>query len=993
VASMVCLRVNVNERLVAEPITGARAVGHGTFARLLARLWAVALTVACSTTPTLRSGMKPADRQQLTADSAPPTSSPSPTLEFDPRVRTGKLANGLAYFVEPHLAANKRVQLLLVVKAGLLNEQDEQNGVAHFVEHMAFRGTKRFPQQSLIDFLEQSGLTFGADANAFTLPDRTIYLLSVPTDDPKLVDIALDVLADWAVAVTFDSAEVERERRVVLAEWLSRRGVVQRASDQILPLLVAGSRFAARSSLRDKSGVERAGRDQLLDFYRRWYRPQRMAVVAVGDIDASAFAVAMEKHFGSLAASPDAGPTPIFDIPVRHEATAAVITDAEAPVSMAGVWFKLPSQAVRTEGDYRAQVLSSLACVALTHRLGALAANSNAPWDSASASLLSGLLGRLDVVQITASPRPGKAGDSIEALLVEIERAKRYGFSAREVERAEQERTRMLDHRASAEGTEAGVSLAVALAEGFASGNAVMGAEGEKALAAKLLRDISAADVSRAATRLFVTGSELVLALGAARDALPSKDAVLADIGRVEHQSVERYQDHPEPPRNLMSSTPTPGEIIRESDIPEIGVTVWTLANGAKVVLKHTDFKKDEILEQSVGFGGTNRLPTRAFRSGLASTEIVVASGVGGHDRRALSRLLSGKVVTAYPWVSEQDHGIRASGSPIDVETMFQLIYSYSTAPRRDEVAFEGYRASSRERLRHQDLIPGIRLLDALLGGLWGAEPRRLRPRSTSVDEQNLDDGLMFYRQIFGDVSGTVFVFVGDFDEGVLRPLVERYLASLPGGGAGDTFHDLGLHRKKGVLSVGAEAGTDDRAMVNLTYHGEVKWSENAYTDLNSLRDYLAIRLREVLRVQMGGVYTPTVTYDFERIPFDSYSLSIGFPCQPSQVEDLVRVTHEVIERTKAEGVEAAYVEKLKKMRTRDLEQEYRTNVFWLERLVEKFKMKEDPRNILILHQLTQRVTSDNIKEAARHFLRDDQYVDARLLPAPGSSPSTANPP
>jgi zinc protease len=312
---------------------------------------------------------------------------------------------------------------------------------------------------------------------------------------------------------------------------------------------------------------------------------------------------------------------------------------------------------------------------------------------------------------------------------------------------------------------------------------------------------------------------------------------------------------------------------------------------------------------------------------------------------------------------------------------LFQLVHLYATAPRRDEAAFEAFRGALREGLRNRDLNPFQVFADAVAKEQWGGEPRRLPPPLAAVETLELDRALGFYKDRFADSSDVTFVFVGEIDKDSFRPLVERYLASLPGGGRKEKPRDLGLHRKTGVVRVRVREGLEDKASVILLYHGETAWSESAHTDLVSLQSYLSIRLREVLREQMGAVYTPQVNTEFDRVPYDAYTLTIGYQCKTADIEKLELATREVIAEVKAKGADANYLTKLINQRTRDLEESYRTNDFWIDRLTTKYELGDDPRSILQLHELTRRITSDNIRLAARKFLRDDRYVDAQLRP------------
>jgi len=906
----------------------------------------------------------------------------SPALPLDPRIQTGKLGNGLTYYLEQHPAKDQRAHLFLVVKAGSLHEADDQRGLAHFVEHMAFSGTKRFEQRALVEFFEKSGLQFGADANASTSYDRTQYQLSVPTGDPELLMTALDVLADWASGLSFDPEQVEKERQVLLSEWTSSQGAQRRVGAQQRELLLGGSRYVAREVIGDKAVLEKAPRQRIVDFYQGWYRPERMAVIVVGDIDPAATQAAIEERFARVtaqAAAPQAEPS--FQVPVRRNAGAAVIADPETPAATVNVLFKSLTRPVRSEGDYRAQLLTVMSTLMLSHRLELLAAEPAAPFLGASSTLAPGIFGRLDLYQVSAHVKGAQVNASLDVLLDEIERVRRHGFVAAELERTKAEYARFLEQAVAAQATVAGTAIASALANHFVTGNVVTAPELQKTLGTRYLAEASPADVS-AVMKAWLAGSEqLLLVSGPSREALPDKRTLLASFATLKDRKLDPYLED-SGPAALLDPLPTPGKIVKEAYIEEVGVTVWNLSNGAVVVLKPTDFKSDQILEQSISFGGNARVPAADYPSVRVAHEIVAASGLGAFDRQTLNKRLAGKVVSAYPRIDEQSQGIVASASPRDAETMLQLIYLFATAPRRDEVAFEKYRAALRERLRQRESSPDQALSDAVTKKLWGNEPRRSTPTLASVDEMKLDKALDFYKQRFADQSDATFVFVGKLDLASFRPLVERYLASLPGGGRKETYKDLGLRRTKGLSKVRVQQGQADQASVTLLYYGDTSWSESAHTDLNTLEQYLSIRLQEVLREQLGGGHTPYVGSTFERIPFGSYSLAIAFECKPADVDRLVKATRDVIAELKKSGVGASYVEKLVSQRTRQLEESYRSNEFWLERLVDKYKLGEDPRQISSLPELTQRVTSDHLRLAARKFLRDDQNLDALLAPA-----------
>jgi len=957
-------------------------------ARQLALLL-LGLALSCAASPAGSSAV-PSPAAAAGADA--PATPAAPALPLDPSVTRSTSSNGFTYYLKRQKPKDQRVHLLLVVGAGSLHEEDDQRGVAHFVEHMAFNGTRRFTKQAIIDFFEKSGMTFGSDLNASTGFDRTQYQLSVPTDDPKLLETALDILEDWAQSVTFAPESVQSERSIVLSEWLTRQGMGKRVGDQTRDLLLAGSRYLEREPIGDKPTLEGMDPARLLAFYQRWYRPERMAIVAVGDIDPKTLEQSLQARFGKLpAGSPQTAPN--AEIAVGKDPVAAVITDPEMAASSIAVLFKAPSHRLLTEADFRQRILAGMAAQMLDRRLGEIAQRPDAPFTGASSSIASGMLSKLDLFQVGARAKAGQIPQSLDVLLTEVARVQRHGYTDGELGRIKSEYKRSFEHAVEARETTSIVALAGALANLFITGDAVTSPEFSRDLGNRLLAQITVQEVSAAYVERLRGSQEILLASGAARDAMPEKGSLLVALDRAQSQPVEAYQDKAVT-SNLLAQAPTPGSIVSEKRIPEVGVTEWGLSNGARVVLKPTDFSSDEVVEQSTSFGGNARIQKSDFPSVSFAPQIVRSGGIGEFDRLALGKALAGKVVSVSPWVDELSEGIGGRAAPKDIETMFQLIYLYATAPRRDEPAFEALRASLREQLRNRDVDPGSVFGDAVSKKLWGDEPRRSVPTLASIEQIQLDKALQFYAERFADFTDFTFVFVGKIDEAAFRPLVERYLASLPGKGRKETWKDLGLHRKKGISKVTVKAGKEDKESVVLMFHGESPWSENAHTDLVSLQMYLEMRVREVLRERLGGTYSPRIDSNFGRLPYNAYSLTISFDCKPSDADKLEQAAREVIAEVKKSGIAESYVEKIKSERTRDLEEQYRNNGFWLDRLLTKYRMNEDPRDILILHELTKRVTSDNVRLAARKFLRDDQYLEAKLLPAApapeGAPPATA---
>ncbi|HKO89656.1 MAG TPA: pitrilysin family protein, partial [Polyangiaceae bacterium] len=426
------------------------------------------LALGCAAAPATSSAVvSPASVPGVGAPAVPV----SPALPLDPSVTTSSSSNGFTYYLKRQKPKDQRVHLLLVVRAGSLHEEDDQRGVAHFVEHMAFNGTRRFTKQAIIDFFEKSGMTFGSDLNASTGFDRTQYQLSVPTDNPQLLETALDILEDWAGSVTFAADSVASERSIVLSEWLTRQGMGKRVGDQTRDLLLAGSRYLAREPIGDKATLEGMGVERLAAFYQRWYRPERMAIVAVGDIDPKALEQNLQARFSRLVVgSPQAAPDDA--IAVGKDPVAAVITDPELPASSISVVFKAPSHPLRNEADFRERLLSGMSAQMLDRRLGEIAQRPDAPFTGASSGMASGMLGKLDLWQLSARAKAGQIPQSLDVLLTEKERVERHGFTDGELGRVKSEYARSLEHAVEARETTSIVALASALANLFVTGDA-----------------------------------------------------------------------------------------------------------------------------------------------------------------------------------------------------------------------------------------------------------------------------------------------------------------------------------------------------------------------------------------------------------------------------------------------------------------------------------------------------------------------------------------
>lgn len=946
--------------------------------KLLIRSIIASLAFAACTTKVGDDGTtKPGDVTAKPADTTEAVDD-SPALAMDPAVMTGTLDNGLTYYIRKHPKPEKRVLLWLAVNAGSVLEDDDQQGLAHFVEHMAFNGTERFEKNTIIDFFEKSGMDFGADVNAFTSFDETVYMLQVPTDDAKLLSTGYDVLEDWAGAVSFDPEEVDKERGVVIEEWRLGRGASQRVFDKQWPVFLAGSKYAERKPIGDKEILETAPVERLRAFYDDWYRPDNMAVIIVGDIEPAQALAEVERRFADLENPKDAPERVNVPVPLLEETRIDLQTDKELSMTQVTLAIKGPASSMRTVNDYREDLVETLFHGMLRARLDEIRQRPEAPF--AFAFSYTSEMGRaVDVFQLFAGAKPGQVEAAAETLLVEIERVRRHGFLSSELSRIKDEHQRDLERAVAEADTVKGTQYAFGLVNQFLEGQTMMSHAEELKLANDTMPEITLDDVNAYAEAWTSRKDRVISAAGAARDTMPSEKEMLAMADGISTMPIQPWQDD-DAGGSLMAEAPEAGSITSKERIEEIDVSVWTLSNGAKVVVKPTDFKNDEVMFTAFSPGGHSLAPARIFESAQWADGIVGQSGVGEFDQIALGKLLTGKVARVRPWINELEEGMQGTASPQDLEVFMQLVHLYFTAPRKDEQAFGAWKGQMDTFFKNRDLNPQAVFFDEFGKIASGNHPRRQPPSSEKIDEVDLDTAFDFYKQRFADAGDFTFVFVGNVDEARLEELSATYLASLPSSGRKEKWKDIKVKPPKGVAKVRVQKGQDPKSFVMLAYHGDVRWSPEVEDDLDMLSEAMSIRLREILREDMSGVYGVFSNSNFDRRPKSRYQYLVGFGCSPDNAPKLTQAVFDLVAKVKKEGIEQEVIDKVKEQRRRGLETDLKENRFWMRQLSEHFRFGTDPRKIAELAKMIDRVTTDNVKKAANKYLRG-QYVDALLMP------------
>lgn len=956
-------------------------------ARPLLLSLALLFSVACGS-PAPATAPAPATPPSTSTVAPAPVDELDKPLPLDARVKKGKLDNGLTYYILPHKKPENRAQIWLTVNAGSVLEDEDQRGLAHFVEHMSFNGTKRFPKQALVDFIEKSGVRFGADLNAYTSFDETVYMLQVPTDKPELVSKGFNVLRDWADAVTFDPEEVEKERGVVLEEWRLGRGASMRLFDKTAPVVFHGSRYPERLPIGKPEIIKGAPRDALVRFYRDWYRPDLMAVVAVGDFTTADIEARIKSEFGSLQAPKTPRPRGAQSMPAHEKTLVTVETDPEMPMTSVQIVSKLPHRPEKSARDYGRMLSERLFTAMLNARLDEVRRQPNAPFLNAGSSS-SSLVRPADAFRVSALVKEDAVQQGLGALLEEVLRVERHGFTASELERAKSQLLRQFQQTVKEHEKQDARMLAQEIVRNFLQEEAMAGPEAELALVEKFFPAYTLEEMNKIGKTLGA-GSRVISVTGPATMTKPTADALLALSKSVEARDIKPYDDG-DASAPLMAQKPTPGPVVKTNTIAEIGVTEWTLKNGVRVIVKPTSFRNDEVKLAAFSPGGHSLVKDADYDSARFADAIVGQGGLGSFDAVKLRKSLMGKVVSVNARIGELDEGLFGQASPADLETMFQMIHLSFTAPRRDDSAFSSWRTREIEGVKNRRLSPEGTFAEDLQIFQTQNHPRLRPPTPETFQKVDLDKAMAVYKDRFSDAGDFTFVFVGNIDLERLKPIVETYLGSLPTKGRKESWRDIKVSWPDGVATKIVTKGTEPKSSVVLTFHGPEKWSRDAENDVRMLSEVLGMRLREILREDMGGVYGVSVAGNLRRRPKQEYTFTVRFGCAPENVDKLEKAVFDEVKAIQEKGIGEDYILKVKELRRRAHETNLKENAFWMRELERAYTYGDDPKLIPDITAMTEKVTSDRVRAAAKKYISPKQYVLGVLKPE-GTAQASAKP-
>jgi len=902
-------------------------------------------------------------------------------IPVDSSVRIGKLKNGLTYYIKRNQKPENKVELRLAVNAGSVLENEDQLGLAHFLEHMAFNGTKHFKKNELVSYLQSVGVQFGNHLNAYTSFDETVYILPVPSDSAVILDKGLQIIEDWAHNISLEEEDIEKERGVVLEEWRVGRGPDQRMMEVYLPAIFKDSRYAERLPIGKKEAIENFDPETIRAFYKTWYRPDLMAIVAVGDIDPDEMEKKIKERFSSIKAKKKKE-RPVYEVPGHEETIVSIVSDPEAPFTLARLFYKQDRRKEGTLGDYKQMLIRELYSIMINQRLEELRQLPDPPFIYAY-SYYGGLSVRTkDAYQSVASAPEGGVERALRTLAEENERVKRFGFTETELERAKSDLISALERAFNERDKTESSSYADEYVRNFLEDEPIPGIAFEYTFARDHVPGIALEEVNRLAHEWIGPENRVVVITAPEKEGvtLPTEEQVKQILDMADKAELAPYEDALTS-TVLMEEIPEPGKVESVKKYERIGVEEWTLSNGLRVVLKPTDFKNDEILMSAFSWGGMSIYPDETFKAARSADAIVQNAGLDEFSAVNLQKLLAGKNVGVRPYISNLTEGFSGRSTPRDFETMLQLVYLYFTEPREDMESFQSYIAKNKELYKNILSDPQYYYSDTLSRVLTQNHPREAGyPTVEDWEMVDFEKVYSVYNERFADAGDFVFFFVGAFEPDSIRPLIETYLGGLPSAGGRENFEDIGVRPPEGPLRAEVFKGAEPQSLVTIYFEKEAPYDIDLAYKFGSFSEILDIRLIEELREEKGGVYSAGSSAGANKYPYAHYTLRISFPCAPENVEKLTNTALDIIKNIQENGPTEADLKKVKEAQRRERLENLKNNNYWLSALRSYYYHEIDPEKILDYEKRVESLTGDDIRSAAR-LVDIDKPIVVALYP------------
>jgi zinc protease len=905
-------------------------------------------------------------------------------LPFDTTVTKGVLPNGLTYYIKPNALPEQKLELRLVVNAGSVSEDDNQQGLAHFMEHMEFSGLQHFPKDKLIDFLQRIGVQFAADLNAYTMFDQTLYVLPIPTDKAGNVDSAFQIIRDWMTGALITDTDVNNERKVILEESALRmKNPSMRMGNQYLFGMLNNSRYAERPPIGKDSIVANTDPSLIRQFYHTWYRPDLMAVVIVGDITVPKATELIQKYFGDVQSPGTEKARTIYHIAPYTGQNAQIVTDSEATKYMLSLELPArPTAVQKTVGDYKNMLTRYIFEDAVNRKLQALTQTSKPAFAAAGISIESGTIAQLanndENLQLNMSP-VDNFKTSIDSTINILLNIQKYGFTEADVQTAKDRCMANVENAYNERNTTQSAAFVNSLVQNFTLGITVLDRAVEYDYIKKLLPTITVQDVNDMANNWLANAQQnyyaLITAPAQGKIPLPSESELISMLNNAFNQKVQRVEDRAAI-TSLLQNEPVAGSITATQKDTALGTTTFTLSNGVKVTVKPTDFKNDEIVMSGGKYGGTGQFDVQDKSNITFMASVISAMGYGDFTPLQLQNFLAGKQVGANMSFSESANNINGGCVVKDLPVLLELMYLKLTSPRRDTALFNGFITKVKTQIQTLKDNPQYAFEDTLTKVLYDNNPLMpiTIPTEQDLNKIDLDRTLQIYRQEFGYADGMHFFFVGNVNIDSLKPLMEKYLGSLPVKGVTPKYRDNGLRFVSGNKILEFRRGMDQRSVILDFYHGKINYSQEADLKANMLAQAMTIELIDTLREKMQAIYSGSVSAVVTEVPYSQYNLVAQMPCSPENVAPILAEYDKEIAGYRKNGVSAINLDKVKKAMLEKYKENMKQNGYWAGQLQNIFMWKHNPDFFLNYDKKINAVTTDDLKAFANQLLNGDNF-------------------
>ena len=902
----------------------------------------------------------------------------------DPDVRIGKLPNGMTYYIRHNEEPKERASFYIIQNVGALLENDDQNGLAHFLEHMAFNGTEHFEGKGIINFLEKNGVAFGRNINAYTSFDQTVYNLSdVPTTKPGLADSCLMVLHDWSNYLLLTDEEIDAERGVITEEWRTRRNAGFRLRSQYFPVLLKGSKYAVRDIIGDLDVIKNFKYETLRNFYHDWYRTDLQAIAIVGDISVDEIEAKIKAMFTEIPAVENAPVRESYPIPEHDDDYYVLATDKEASQSAVQIMALHPNndEKEKTLADLRIQLARSLFNSMFSQRISELLQKGNPPFISGTISI-SGFLRGYDAYVISATAKPNQEEIALESILIENERVRRYGFTESELERAKSNYLMRLESSYKQKDKISNDQYVSNYVGHFIKKSDIPSFDFEYDFSKKMIPTISVEEIGKLSKEWMKEKNRTIMVTGPSEDAKHLTEAEAeAIIAKVKTMPVEPYVDAATS-SSLISEELKGSKIISTKNLDQFDAVEWTLGNGAKVIFKKADFEKDQVAMSSFSPGGTSLLDDKYVESATVLGSFISSYGLGDFDAITLRKMLTGKKVSVKTNIGSLTEGISGSTTPQDFETMLQLVYLSFEKPRFDLDAHNAYMTRYKAYVANMANNPQKIMQDSLSMITTNYHPRTRIFNVDLLDKVDFGQIEEIYRSRIKDASDFTFIIVGNIEEAEVKPLVEKYIGSLSDIDRKEQWKDLGIEMPEGKTSKDIKLKMETpKSNVNLIYSADMDYTPWNDVSLSIIEGILRLRYTEVIREKEGGTYGVSVRIDLSHYPKPEGSAGISFDCDPEKADRLKSLVYEEIDKLIADGPTQVDLDKTIENMRKSREQSKQHNNYWSSVLYNYYFNGIDRNDPANFENILDKITTKDIQTVAKQFFNSVDVVDVVFFP------------